>query len=153
MPIPLIPLAAGILGLAGYLIIKGEHKKVFISYYSKSDSHYKNMIIAWAKNNKFKLQLDDLSTDIKIKSNDLTYLKKRMKEQIRKADYFIVFVGKETHKRDWVSWEIDQAKKLGKKIIAIKEKRTHKSPKTLLGSNAVWVFKFSEENIRKALDY
>jgi len=153
MPLPLAYLAtAGLLTVAGYLFVNGKRKKVFISYYSKSDSHYKNMVIAWANNNKFKLQLDDVSTDIKIKSEDTNYLKKRMKQQIDKADYFMVFVGKNTHKRDWVTWEIEQAKILNKPIVAVKEKRTHKSPDALLGCDAIWVYGFSEEKIREALN-
>ena len=152
MPLPLAYLATGLITVVGYLLINGKRKKVFISYYSKSDSHYKNMIVAWANNNKFKLQLDDVSTDVKIKSEDTAYLKKRMKQQIDKADYFIVFVGKNTHKRDWVTWEIEQAKLLNKSIIAVKEKRTHKSPKALLGSGAIWVYGFTEEKIREALN-
>ena len=110
------------------------------------------MIVAWAKNNNFELQLEDMSTDLKINSNDKSYLKRRMRQQIDKADYFLVFIGKDTHKRDWVIWEIEQAISLNKVIIAVKEKRTHKSPKSLLGCNAIWVYGFSEEKIREALD-
>ena len=152
MPLPLASLAAGLFLVAGYFLINGKRKKVFISYYSKSDSHFKNMIIAWANNNKFKLQLDDVSTDVKIKSEDTSYLKKRMKQQIDKADYFIVFIGKNTHKRNWVTWEIEQAKLLNKSIVAVKEKRTYKSPSALLGCNAIWVYGFAEEKIREALN-
>lgn len=151
MPLPLA-LAYLAVAVAGYLFVNGKRKKVFISYYSKSDSHYKNMIIAWANNNKFKLQLDDVSTDIKIKSEDISYLKKIMKQKIDKADYFMVFVGKNTHKRDWVTWEIQQAKSFNKTIVAVKEKRTHKSPNALLGCNAIWVYGFTEEKIREALE-
>ncbi len=75
-----------------------------------------------------------------------------MKQQIDKADYFIVFVGKNTHQRDWVTWEIEQARSLNKTIVAVKEKRTHKSPKVLLGCNAIWVFGFTEEKLREALE-
>lgn len=103
-------------------------------------------------NSNFNLRLDDVSTDLKIKSNDVNYLKRRMRDQIRKADYFIVFIGTDTHTRDWVTWEIEQAIDFNKKIIAVKEKRTNKSPKPLLGSGANWVFGFSEEKLRKALD-
>ena len=129
----------------------GKQKKVFISYYSKGDSHYKNLIVAWAKNNNFKLNIEDLSTDTNIKSSDRSYLRARMKKQIEKADYFIVFVGEDTHKREWVLWEIEQAKTFGKTIIAVKEKKAHKSPKPLLGSRATWIYGFSEEGIRNAL--
>ncbi len=153
MPLPIAAIAvAGLVGFTGYLLAKGKPKKVFISYYSKGDSNYKNMIMAWAKNNKFKLSIEDLSTDTKIKSTDQAYLKQRMKNQISKADYFIVFVGEDTHTREWVLWEIEQAKKLNKTIIAIKEKRTHKSPKSLLKCGVIWVYGFSEDGIRKALE-
>ena len=152
MPLPLAYLAAGLITVAGYILINGKRKKVFISYYSKSDSHYKNMIIAWANNNKFKLQLDDVSTDVKINSEDTVYLKKRMKQQIGKADYFIVFVSENTYKRDWVTWEIEQAKLLNKSIVAVKEKRTHKSPNALLGCGAKWVYGFNEEKNTRSFE-
>jgi hypothetical protein len=153
MPIPMVYLVVASVGVfTGYILAKGGRKKVFISYYSKGNSNYKNLIIAWAKNNRFKLQLEDVSTDVKIKSKNINYLKKRMKEQIEKSDYFIVFIGKDTYKRKWVEWEIEQAKALGKSIIAVKEKRSHKSPKQLLRCNINWIYRFSEENIRNALD-
>jgi hypothetical protein len=107
--------------------------------------------MAWAKNDNLKLKIEDVSTDTKIKSEDEAYLRKRMKEQISKADDFIVFIGEDTYEREWVAWEIMQAKKLGKRIIAVKEKRVHKSPPPLLNSGAIWVYGFSEEGIRNAL--
>lgn len=143
--------AAGIIGLAGYLYVNGRPKKIFVSYYSKGDSRYKNLILAWAKNNNFKIKLDDKSTDTKINSQNKSYLKRRMKTQIDKADYFVVLVGEDTHEREWVSWEIEQAKKLGKTIIAVKEKKKYRSPLPLLNSGAKWVIGFSEEGIRQAL--
>ncbi|MCW9059956.1 MAG: TIR domain-containing protein [Gammaproteobacteria bacterium] len=143
---------AGVIGIAGYLYINGRPTKVFISYHSKGDGHFKNMIMAWANNEKFKLNIEDFSTDTNIKSKDEAYLKRRMREQIRKADNFIVFIGKDTHKRPWVAWEIEQAKALSKRIIAVKENRKHISPKPLLGSGAIWVYGFSANGIRNALN-
>lgn len=110
------------------------------------------MIIAWANNENLELNIEDYSTGINIKSKDVAYLKRRMREQISKADHFIVFVGENTHKRPWVSWEIEQAKSLRKRIIAVKENRKYKSPKPLLGSGAVWVYGFTEKGIRNALN-
>jgi hypothetical protein len=152
VPLPLGYIAiTGFVGLVGYLAVRGKARKVFISYYSKRDSHYKNLIVAWAKNNKFKLNIEDVSTDIKIKSENLQYLKRRMKEKIGESDCVIVFVGVDTHERPWVDWEVEKAIELKKPIIAVKEKRTHKSPKSLLGCGAIWINGFSEEKIREAL--
>lgn len=142
---------AGIVGFASYLYINGKPKKVFISYHSKGDSHFKNLIMAWSTNEKFALSIEDFSTDTNIESKDEAYLKRRMREQISKAESFIVFVGKDTHTRPWVEWEIEQAIELKKKIIAVKENRMHKSPRSLLGCGAIWVYGFSEEGIRNAL--
>ena len=141
-----------IIGLTGFLYINGRPQKVFISYHSKGDSHFKNLIMAWAKNESLKLNFEDYSTDTNINSKDEDYLKRRMKEQISKANTFIVFIGKHTHKRAWVSWEIGQAKILEKRIVAVKENRKYKSPKPLLGSGAIWVYGFSEKGIRNALN-
>jgi hypothetical protein len=153
VPLPLGYLAiTGLIGLVGYLAVHGKEKKVFISYYSKGDCHYKNLIVAWSKNNKFKLNLEDVSTDTNIKSKDENYLKRRMKEKIGESECVIVFVGEDTHKRSWVAWEIERAIELKKPIVAVKEKRTHKSPKPLLGCGATWVYGFSEEKIRTALE-
>jgi hypothetical protein len=142
----------GLISLAGFVYSNSKPRKVFISYYSKGDSHFKNLIMAWANNNNLKLNIEDVSTDTKIKSDDETYLRKRMKEQICKADDFIIFIGEETYKRPWVAWEIEQAKIFKKRIIAIKEKKTHKSPQPLLGCGVIWVNGFSEVGIRTALD-
>lgn len=146
-------LAAGVAGLIGYFVSKNKETedKVFISFYSKDDAHYKSLLTAWSNNPKFELSFIDVSTDIKINSRDKTYLKRRMKSKIEEADFFIVFVGENTHTRDWVLWEIEQAKALKKNIIAVKEKKSHSSPEPLLGSGVKWVVGFTEEGIRKAM--
>lgn len=153
MPIPLVYLIGVVgAGVTGYLLTKRKPKKVFVSYHSKADSHYKNLIIAWSNNDKFKLKIEDFSTDVGIKSNDVSYMRRRMKEQINKADYFIIFIGERTHQREWVEWEIEQAKLMKKNIVAIKENRAHISPQSLLGSGAKWVYRFTEEGLRKTLE-
>jgi len=41
--------------------------------------------------------------------------------KMRWASQVIVVIGKETHKRDWVNWEIETAHKLGKPILGVYE--------------------------------
>jgi len=151
LPFPIALIVSGIAILTGCLLINDKKKNVFISYYSKENSHFKNLILAWAKNENLKLNFEDVSTDVAINSDDVIYMKRRMREQIDKADYFLVFIGDNTYDREWVCWEIEQAISLNKKIIAVKEKWSNKSPKPLLGCGATWVNGFSEEGIRNAL--
>ncbi len=75
-----------------------------------------------------------------------------MKEKINESDCVIVFIGEDTHERPWVQWEIKKAIELKKPIVAVKEKKTHKSPKLLIGCDAKWVYGFSEKKIREAIE-
>ena len=38
------------------------------------------------------------------------------------ASTVVVLIGKETHSRDWVNWEIEKANSLGKRIIGVYER-------------------------------
>jgi len=148
-----IRIAAGILTLiAGYFLFKNEKKKVFISYFYESDKHYKRLLKAWSTNDKFSLEFEDVSTDVSINSENVEYIKRKIAENIDKCDVFVVFVGEESHEREWISWEINKAKEFKKKIVAIKEKRDHTSPKELLSAGAEWVYGFNEKKIREAIE-
>jgi len=48
-------------------------------------------------------------------------LKRLLRMKMRWASQLIVVIGKDTHSRTWVNWEIEQAHKLGKPIIGVYE--------------------------------
>lgn len=48
-------------------------------------------------------------------------LKRLLRMKMRWASQLIVVVGKETHSRDWVNWEIEQAHKMGMPIVGVYE--------------------------------
>ena len=48
-------------------------------------------------------------------------IKRLLRMKISWAGSVIVIVGKETHKRPWVNWEIEQAHRQGKKIVGVYE--------------------------------
>lgn len=129
-----------------------KKKKIFISYYYDSDKHYKRLLKAWSANDKFGLEFDDVSTDVSINSKNEEYIRRRIADKIKQCDVFVVCVGKESHQREWISWEINKAKEYKKKIVAIKEKRDHTSPNELLLSGAKWVYGFNEKKIREAIE-
>ena len=49
-------------------------------------------------------------------------LQRLLRMKISWASTVVVLVGKETHSRPWVNWEIEQANKLGKKIVGVYER-------------------------------
>jgi hypothetical protein len=49
-------------------------------------------------------------------------LQRLLRMKISWASTVVVLIGKETHTRPWVNWEIEQANKLGKKIVGVYER-------------------------------
>src|SRR5260221_9862101 len=46
-------------------------------------------------------------------------LKRLLRMKISWASTVVVLIGKETHSRPWVDWEIEQANRLGKRIVGV----------------------------------
>ncbi|WP_404349052.1 TIR domain-containing protein [Sutcliffiella horikoshii] len=130
-------------------------KTVFVSYHSaKEDTIYKNLLVAWSKNDSghFDIKFDDTSVGVSINSTNATYIKSVIKRKISDSSVFLCLVGENTHNSDWVTWEIDKAVKLNKKIVAVKIKSTYTTPTNLYGVGATWALSFSYESIKAALD-
>jgi hypothetical protein len=140
------------LAIAAALLFSGRKKKLFFSYYFDKDRHYKRLINAWSVNPKFDLDFDDVSTDVSINSDNDSYLRRKMAERIQACDVFVVVIGKGTHAREWVSYEIGKAREYGKKIVAIKLDKRYVSPKELMSAGARWVYGFKEKDIRAAIE-
>ena len=49
-------------------------------------------------------------------------LKRLLRMKMSWASIVVVLVGKETHKRPWVDWEIKKANELGKRIVGVYER-------------------------------
>ncbi|NLY44735.1 MAG: TIR domain-containing protein [Tissierella sp.] len=130
-------------------------KKIFISYRADSEgSTYKNLLIAWTRNDNgyFDLNYNDTSVGTSINSVDSNYIKTVIKEKITSSEVFLCLIGKNTSTSDWVKWEIDKAIELNKKIVAVKINNAYTSPSNILGANAAWAKSFTYDSIKKAID-
>ena len=127
-------------------------KKVFISYDYDNDRHYKDLLVAWDANENFDFSFEDRSADVSINSTDAAVIKRAISAKINSATYFLCIIGKETHKSDWVTWEIDKAVELGKKIVAVKIKPEYTPPDNILGVGASWARSFTFDAIKSAID-
>ncbi len=130
-------------------------KKVFVSYRADSEGErYKNLLVAWSKNDNghFDIKFDDQSIGVSINSEDANYIKRVIKTKITNSNTFLVLVGKDTHRSDWVNWEIKKAAELNKKIVAVKIDSGYKTPLELYGVGATWARSFRYDSIKKAID-
>lgn len=126
--------------------------KIFISYDYDNDKHYKNMLVAWDKNDEFDFAFSDHSADVSIQSTNADAIKRAISAKINSATHFLCIVGAKTSKSGWVVWEIDKAKELKKKLVAVKTASDNPTPSGLLNSGASWAMSFTFDAIKKAVD-
>ena len=101
-------------------------KNVFVSHHHKDDDsvdgltnmvsgkgyHFRNSSIRVKPENQARLDQNMVSEQT---------IKRLLRMKIRWAGQVIVVIGKETHQRPWVNWEIKIAHQLGKSIIGVYE--------------------------------
>jgi len=129
-------------------------KKVFISYDHSEDVHYKRLLDAWNKNDKFQFEFDNRSPNHPIDSKDADVVKAQLTRLMKDADYMLVIVGEKTHGSKWVNWEVQRALQpdVHLKLAVVKIDRDYDSPQALLRSGAAWAYRFTEQNVIDVLN-
>lgn len=135
-------------------------KKVFISFDFEHDRNYRFLLTALSKNTSSDIQFDDF-TPSEIQSNDVGQIKRALTRKLNDATHELVVVGEHANSRhpdanligtrNWQWWEIEKAKELGKKLIAVKISRENPTPEPLLNSRAKWAYSFNVDAIAKAI--
>ena len=126
--------------------------KIFISYDYDNDKYYKNLLVAWDKNSEVDFSFYDESVDVSVDSTDAAAIKRVISARIGGATHFLCLVGKKTHSSDWVAWEIERAKELKKKLVAVKIDSENTSPSGLFGAGVSWAMSFTFDSIKKAIE-
>ena len=111
----------------GGMMSTEKYKNVFISHHHKDDAHVDELTNLLQKrgynirNSSIRAKPANQERLDKGLIKEAT-LKRLLRMKISWAGTTIVLVGKETHSRPWVNWEIEQAHRQGKKIVGIYEK-------------------------------
>jgi hypothetical protein len=129
-------------------------KSVFISFDYDNDAYWKNLLLAWDKNDEFDFGFYNGSLKDAINnSTNAAYIKSQIKPKILAASRFLCIVGEKTSTSEWIDWEIETAKAAYKPLIAVKTAKDNKSPAGLLGvSGTKWALSFNFDAIKKAVD-
>lgn len=139
------------ISLTSYFLYKKRRRKIFVSYHSKKEAKYKNMLKAWQKNLNFDLDFHDKSVGISINTNNESRIKAGITKNLNESNLVLCIVGEETYQRPMINWELDKAKELGKKILVVKTNSKFKVPKCLLNSGIIILKKFEKEAILNAI--
>ncbi|MGA3118656.1 MAG: TIR domain-containing protein [Syntrophobacteraceae bacterium] len=102
-------------------------KNVFISHHHKDDANV-DKLTNLLSNNGFSIR----NSSIRVKPANQQRLdkglvkdstiKRLLRMKISWAGTIVVLVGKQTHSRPWVNWEIEQAHRQAKKIVGVYER-------------------------------
>lgn len=129
---------------------KSRKRRIFISYHSQKNAQYKYTLNMWAKNQSVKFDFYDFSVGVSIKSKNESYIKKVITKKLNESNLVLCIIGEETHEREFIDWELEKAKELQKKIIAVKVNHRFKAPECLLNSNIKFE-KYTRKDIFKAI--
>ena len=95
-----------------------KKKNVFISHYNEDDEHIsrlKNLL----KDKGYEIRNSSIDSTKPNQASNPDYIMKLIRDRISWAGNFIVLVGPDTHTREWVDREIEEANNQGKAIIGI----------------------------------
>ncbi|MGJ4859501.1 TIR domain-containing protein [Labrys sp. La1] len=101
-----------------------KRRHVFISHHHADDNHVTKLISLLGRNG-FEIRNSSIrakpSNQARLDAGRIPErtLKRLLRMKMSWAGAVVVLIGKETHKRPWVDWEIRKAKELGKRIVGV----------------------------------
>ncbi|HHL1462832.1 TPA: TIR domain-containing protein [Klebsiella pneumoniae] len=108
---------------------------VFVSHSWDYDKQLKSMKSLIEKKGTITIDYSEVTVDKPINSEDVTYIRRVLKNKIINSDVFLVMAGMYTSYSDWMQWEIDTAKENRVPIIAVKPRGAERIP-VIIQNNA-----------------
>ena len=96
-----------------------ERKHIFISHAWKYNDDYYT-IIDWLNHSSIVYHNYSVPEHDPLDAGNTSKLKSALTEQMKHANIVIIIAGLYTNHSDWIKYEIDESKRMNKKIIAIK---------------------------------
>ena len=127
------------------------NKRIFISYDYSNDGNYKDLVLAWDKDEDLDFSFYDMSVEVSVDASDAAAIRSEISARISDCSHFLCLVGRYSHKSRWVDWEIKTAMELKKKIVAVQVEKNVTTPNALYGVGTSWALSFDFDVIKKAL--
>ena len=95
-----------------------ERRNVFISF-AYEDVSVVNLLRGQAKNENVPLEFNDWSVSEPINSERAEYVKSKIRERLERSSVLVVYLSDNAVNSQWVNWEIEEARRLGKGIVGV----------------------------------
>jgi len=93
-------------------------RKVFVSF-RHTDKKMIDFLRGQAKNEGSELDFIDMSLKVPFNSENAEYIKRGIRARIDQSSVTLVAVSEDTHKSDWVNWEVEESLKRGKGVVVV----------------------------------
>ena len=134
--------------------------KVFVSFDYENDRLYKQALDMWDANKRFDFTFQS-HTPNEIQSENIGRIKAVLTSKVKDATHVVVLVGRYANQihpdtkligfRNWINFEVYQARLYKKKIVCVMLAPTNTLPEWLRGPAATIVSSFNEKDIIEAL--
>jgi hypothetical protein len=150
---PLLVLGAllGAAAIADAIADLFSKPKVFVSYDHSEDVQYKRLLQAWDANPDFNFEFDSRGPDVRIDSDDAGVVKRALTSMMKRSTHLLVLVGEKSAKSKWMAWEIEKAKELRLRLVAVKLQKANETPSCLFGCGARWATSFERDRVVQAI--
>ena len=95
-----------------------EKKRVFLSFAAEDKAQVQGLRLL-KDNPNFELDFYDESVQIAVDSSNVDYVKRVIREKIKRCSVTVCLVGVTTYKSHWVEWELQASKEEGNKIVVM----------------------------------
>jgi hypothetical protein len=129
-------------------------RKVFVSF-RHTDKRMIDFLRGQAKNEGSELDFIDMSLKVPFNSENAEYIKRGIRARIDQSSVTLVAVSEDTHKSEWVNWEVEESIRRGKGVVVvnISKKDSVKMPAAVeANKDKIKVVQWKHEQIMSAID-
>jgi len=135
----------------GRLTTHACRRRVFISFH-KEDQGLKAGLTLMSFNPNVEVSFYDVSLKERIRSENLTYVRARLRQLINACSVVLCLVGNGTGWRDWVEWELATAVQLGKGLCGVRLTGTYGRFPEQLGTTGALTVDWEPTEIVRAIE-
>ena len=127
-------------------------RRVFLSFRGE-DVELVNAFRAQAKNEASALDFIDFSLTVPFDSENAAYIRRGIRARIEACSVTVVLLSGSTHESEWVNWEVEESRRLGKGVVAVKlrDEPSLRLPKSI-ADDGVPVLPWNNKLIMEAID-
>lgn len=100
------------------MIKEDKTKNVFVSHYREDEENIQKMQDLLTSKG-YCVRNSSIDSTKENRATDEDYIKSMLRPRIEWAGAFICLIGRDTHTRPWVNWEIEEAQRQGKRIVGV----------------------------------